>query len=155
MKAKKVIAISIATFIVLLLVAIAFDARTSALKEFNEIANLDQEIKRHEGKVIDQLAVLDISDSATVALLNSYRSAESSQERQRQFSALIAHTQAELVKRSDASDPLKRRVVDEFLGALNRRQVVERRYSDQVAQYNRSGDSWGKSLGGLPAIILP
>ena len=153
MKAKKVIVIAVLIFTALLLIAIVFDARSSALKEFNDIAALDEEIKRHESKAIDQLTALEIADETTLTQLNSYRSAGAGQERQQQFNALIAHAQAELVKRADASDPLKRRIVDEFLGALNRRQVVEKRYTDLVAQYNGSGDSWGKSLGRLPATI--
>ncbi len=154
MKAKKVIVIAVVMFIALLLIAIIFDARSSALKEFNDIVALDEEMKRYESKAVDQLAALSISDEKSSALLNSYRSAGSAQERQQQFKALIAQAQAELVKRADASDPLKRRIVDEFLGALNRRQVVEKRYTDLVVQYNRNGDSWGKSLGRLPAAIL-
>jgi cell division protein ZapA (FtsZ GTPase activity inhibitor) len=155
MRAKKFLLFAALIFICILAIAFIFDARSSALKEYHAIASLDQEIKRFEQKALGQLTALNISDDVTLQLLKSYQAEEDISKRQQKFAELVAHAQAELIKRSDASDPLKRRVVDEFLGALNRRQVVEKNYAELVTQYNSSADSWGKSLARLPATIVP
>lgn len=134
MKAVKGIAILVVIFVVLIIIAYRFDEKNSVDKREQEIAQVDQEMKVLEKKAVSQLKILLPDSSPTKALINSYEQITTGEERVVAFQKLIDQGQSEVVGLIDASDPLKRRVLDEFTGALNRLRIVEEHHAKLIQE---------------------
>jgi hypothetical protein len=64
-----------------------------------------------------------------------------SNQRRNVFRELVLVTKKELLSGTDATDPLKRNLVDIFLGALNRREILDQQYLKLIDQFNKGSDS--------------
>lgn len=146
---------SIFVFLFALTVAYICDLRASAVAAFQEITEHDKELQINEQKMITQIEAFGLGRSELSDSLAAYLAAAKAEERRRLFSALLARVPKSILEQLDQDNLINRRALDEYLGTLNRRDLIEKRLLASVAVYNDRISHLGKRAAMLPERVGP
>jgi hypothetical protein len=126
----------------LLAIAIAVDCTRLANDARERVRIADAELIKHEQRLA---SLLDASPHATPEVkeaIANYRNAKGWQPRHAAFEKLAATFQQSMSSKVDATNPLDRKFMDDAAGAINRRQVAEKPFDEELAAYRAYLQSW-------------
>lgn len=126
----------------LVAIAIAVDCVRMASDSGERVRIADAELIKHEQRLATLLEASPQATPEVKAALTTYRSAESSQARHAAFEKLSAAFQQTMSSKLDATNPLDRKFMDDAAGAINRRQVAEKPFDEELAAYQAYLRSW-------------
>ncbi len=136
MSPAKIAAILGSIFLSLLLAAFAWDSSTMLAHAYDEVNSVDKEISRQEHRYLESLKGLtpnvEISN-----LISSYEAAQSPTERSERFETLNSEVNKQIVTSLDPTNPIKRPLLDELVGALNRRKIARAELTARADRYNQ------------------
>ena len=157
MKAAKFFSVVVIVFLSLFAAAFAWDSASSIKQQYAQVQAMDRELALQEGRFIQTIYGQHADDAeARDKLIEQYRNAPGGDERREVFSELMNRTRQSLGA-VDPANPLARRFADESAGAINRWQLLHRRFEETTAAYNDFAQGLrgrlGRSLTGLPERI--
>ena len=155
MKPIQFILIALIFFAVVITGALVWDSTTAVNTAYETIMAADGEVKIYEDKFVTLAKALPQKDRELTNLVQSYEHAATDGERRKIFSDLAATAQRIMIDENNPSDPMRRRVFDEAVGALNRRQVTERHLAAAIASYNSIMSSYRGSIAKLVGTEHP
>jgi len=110
-------------------------------------------MKKFEVKAIAQIHSVESKSADVVSDLQRYQAATTMYARHEIFDQLAAKATSEMSKQPVGDERIRRMRVDEFAGALNRRQFIEERFEAAVKEFNKGHGSFARSLAGVPSSI--
>lgn len=136
----------------LLAVAIAVDCVRLASATAERVQLADVELIKHEKRLV---SLLDASPHATPEVksaLADYRAARDVESRHAVYERLATSFQQTMSTTLDATNPLDRKFMDDTAGAINRRQVAEKSFDEELAARQAYLHSW---RGTIARMISP
>jgi uncharacterized protein YPO0396 len=102
----------------------------------------DAEMAKNELRLAN---VIDGSPKATPevhATIAKLRSAQGRGERIDAYNSLVANLRNTISSQIDATNPLDRKFMDEAAGAMNRREVAQKEYDEELVPYGAYMKTW-------------
>lgn len=126
----------------LLAIAIAVDCVRLASDAGERVRIADAELIKYETRLATLLEASPQATPEVKAELTTYRSAKDWDTRHAAFEKLAAAFQQTMSGKLDATNPLDRKFMDDTAGAINRRQVAEEPFDEELASYRAFLQSW-------------
>ena len=114
-----------------------WDASHALSAAAEAVEQADAEVKVQEERLLYLSSSIPEAGSQLEVLLKEYRDARSRPIRREAYQKIVSLLQKVFLSAADPSNPLRRRMLDELMGAVNRREISERRYSEAIADYQR------------------
>jgi hypothetical protein len=130
----------------LLLGAATIDCARIAGDYQRRVATADGELQKHEGRLVK---VLDGAPKVTPEVstaLSTYKAASTADERHTAYDGLTKSFQQTMSGAVDATNPLDRKFMDEAAGSINRRQIAEKQYDEEMVAYKGFLQTWRGKL---------
>lgn len=132
----------------LIFVAIIVDCVRLANDARHRVELADQELLKHEQRLVTVLKGAPERSSEVQAAIERHESASEILARHEAYQQLVTAFQSTMADKLDATNPLSRKFMDDAAGAINRRQVAEKAYDEELRAYKEFMNSWRGQLGG-------
>jgi hypothetical protein len=116
-------------------IAAAWDCVRLAGDVRHRVELADAELRKHEERFMALVTGSPDLTPEVEAAVAIYRGAESMQERHAAYAAVVATFRKTMSRQADPTHPLDRKFMDDAAGAVNRREVAEKAYSEEIAAY--------------------
>jgi hypothetical protein len=126
----------------LLAVAIAVDCVRLAADAAERTRLADAELIKHETRLAKLLESSPLATPEVKQAVANYRSAKDWPTRHAAYESLTSSFQQSMSGKLDATNPLDRKFMDDMAGAINRRQVAEKPFDQELAAYQAYLNSW-------------
>ena len=126
----------------LLAVAIAVDCVRLAADARDRVRMADDELKKHEVRLTKLLASSPQLSPEVKSAIATHEAAADIPSRHAAYDNVVTSFQKTMSQSLDATNPLDRKFMDDTAGAINRRQVAEKPYNEELAAYQAYLDSW-------------
>jgi hypothetical protein len=130
----------------LLAVAIVIDCVRLAGDARGRAQMADGELRKHEDRLVTLLAASPQVTPQVNESIAAYRAAGDLPARHAAYQQVVASFRQTMNGAADATNPLDRKFMDDTTGAINRREVAEQPYDDEMAAYRAYLGSWRGSL---------
>jgi hypothetical protein len=130
----------------LLLAAAAIDCARIAGDYQRRVAIADGELQKPEGRFVKVLEGSPKLTPEVSAALSAYKAATTADERHAAYDQLTKSFQQTMSGAVDATNPLDRKFMDEAAGSINRRQIAEKQYDEEMAAYKSFLQTWRGKL---------
>jgi hypothetical protein len=134
----RVIALAILGMIALLAVAFAWDSVRMAAEARRRLALADDEMHKHEVRLMKLLAESPQASSAVKEAIDEHQVAASMHSRHDAYQKVVGAFQRTMSDDIDPTNPLDRKYMDDIAGAINRRERAEQSYDQEAAGYQKS-----------------
>lgn len=152
MKAAVALGTAALFFTLLIVAAFSWDSMRSLENAYDKAMAAEREVRNQEERFLAILPAIGAKNPDIEAAISKYRQTEDIASRRRAFQDIVS--QIGTAKPTDPTDPIARRVADEFAGAQNRRQIALRHYQNAAAAYNEFAQGlrgrFGRALTDLP-----
>jgi hypothetical protein len=135
MKRRIIIVLAVLAMLGLLGLAFAIDCLRVAAGHRADIALADDEVKKHEQRLMQQLKSSPNASPEVTSAIAAYESVETPTNRRTAYDEVVAAFRRTMVENVDPTDPLARKFMDDTAGAINRRQVALDPYDVETAEY--------------------
>lgn len=126
----------------LLAVAIAVDCVRLAADAHDRVRLADDELKKHEVRLAKLLASSPQLSPEVKSALAAHETAVDTPARRAAYDDLVTSFRTSMSQSLDATNPLMRKFMDDTTGAINRRQLAEKPYEEELAAYDAYLTSW-------------
>ena len=116
--------------------AFAFDCHRLALQARSRVELADQELRKHEQRLVKVLSVSPALTPDVQFAITIYEGSSQPPLRHTAYDKLVAAFQKTMQAELDPADPLARKFMDDVAGALNRREIAEKSYDAEIAAYH-------------------
>jgi hypothetical protein len=134
---KLILPLAIVAMVALLGAAAAWDCVRLAADARYRVSLADQEMEKHELRLVKLLSASSASAPDVQAAVATYRAAENLQTRHEAYEQLVANLRNHRTDEHDATNPLDRKFMDDVAGAINRREIAQQPYEEEFAAYQR------------------
>jgi hypothetical protein len=117
--------------------AVAWDSVRMASDARHRVDLADQEMQKHELRLVKLLAGFVQRSPEVQAAIAAYQRAGSPPERHEAYEQLVTSFQESKSSEIDPTHPLDRKFMDDIAGAINRREIAQQQYEDEVDAYQR------------------
>ena len=152
MKAKVFLSLGIGAA-ALVVGAMAWDATRTTSDALARVRNVDSELKKQETRFIVTLDRAPSKDSELVAALKAYERAADIGSRHKVFQDVVSAAHRKLIPALSSVDTAQRKVLDDLLGAVNRRDIAYKMYSDELNECEKTIQSAKGGIGGLIGAV--
>lgn len=130
--------------------AFALDSVRAERARQAEVDQLDTDLAAQEKRLLAALDRLAELPRPVTQARVAYQAATNRDDRQARYTELATMVQREVMPSLDVNQPADRLALDELAGAINRREVVSRRWDELAAEYR----AWQATLRGRWAARL-
>jgi hypothetical protein len=130
-----VIAMAMLGMIVLLAAAVAWDSVRMAAEARRRLALADDEMQKHELRLMKLLADSPKVSSEVKAAIGEHQEAASMHARHDAYDKVVRAFRQTMSDAVDPTNPLDRKFMDDIAGAINRRERAEQSYDQESAGY--------------------
>jgi hypothetical protein len=95
----------------------------------------DQELVKHEQRLVKLLIGTGLMTEQVKSAINAYLAADAAPERHEAYEKVVAAFRQTMQTDFDPTDPLDRKFMDDVAGAINRRERAEPPYEAEAAAY--------------------
>ncbi len=138
----RVIALAILGMIVLLASAVAWDSVRMAAEARRRLALADEELRKHESRLMRLLADSPKVSSEVKAAIGAHQEATSMQARHDAYQSVVGAFRQTMSSAVDPTNPLDRKFMDDIAGTINRRERAEQSYDQEAAGYQSALDGF-------------
>ncbi len=150
---KLVIPGVVVAMLLLLSSAFVLDCLRYAASARQRVALADEEMRKHEQRLVGLLSSGQGASPELQSALSAYNEAAGSmQNRHAAYRKLAAFALSSAGGKADPNDTLARTRMDNIAGAINRRDVAEKQYAVEAAEYQKF---LGSFLGRVAQIFSP
>ena len=147
---KLILPLAIVAMVALLGAAAAWDCVRLAADAQYRVSLADQEMEKHELRLVKLLSASSASSPEVQAAVATYRSADNLHSRHKAYEQLVSNLRNHPSDERDAANPLDRKFMDDVAGAINRREIAQQPYEEEFAAYQRFLSSFrGRAARGL------
>jgi hypothetical protein len=132
---KLVIPIALLAMATLIGAAMAWDCVRLANDARTRVELADQELAKHEQRLVKTLEGVPERSPEVEAALKDYAAAWDLTPRHEAYDKLVASFQQTMSEQIDATNPLQRKFMDDVAGAINRREIAEKQFDVEWAAY--------------------
>jgi hypothetical protein len=135
---KLVLPIAIVLMMVLIAAAYVWDSVRAAASARHRVDLADQEMQRHEQRLLKLLTEHPEATAEVKAAVASFQNdADTPQKRRDAYAQVVASFNSTMAVEIDATNPLKRKFIDDVTGAMNRREIAQKQYDEESTAYQR------------------
>ena len=138
----RVIALAILGMIVLLASAVAWDSVRMAAEARRRLALADEELYKHESRLMKLLANSPKVSSEVQAVIVEHQAATNMQARHDAYQRVVGAFRQTMSDAVDPTNPLDRKFMDDIAGVINRRERAEQSYDQEAAGYQSALDGF-------------
>ncbi|MEX2169265.1 MAG: hypothetical protein WD851_08135 [Pirellulales bacterium] len=149
---KGVLLIAVLIMVALLAGAVVWDCVGLAEDAQHRVSLADEEIAKHERRLMKLLESSPQVSPEVEATVAAYRGANSLEAKRAAYDDVVANFRRTMAGSVDATNPLDRKFMDDVAGAINRREVAEKPYEEELAAYEAFMNTW---RGGVARWFLP
>jgi hypothetical protein len=132
---KLIIPLALLTMACLIGIALAVDCVRLANDARERVELADQELAKHESRLVKTLEGSADQTPEVAAALKDYSAAWELKPRHAAYDKLVATFQRTMSTNIDATNPANRKFMDDASGAINRRQVAEKLFDEEWRAY--------------------
>ena len=136
-----ILPLAVLAMIILLGVAVAVDCARLSAAARGRVQIADAELQKHELRLIQLLSGSPLLSSDVRTAITAYRGAASPPARHEAYGKLVAEFRRTMSSKVDPTNPLDRQFMDEIAGAINRREIAQKSYDDELAPYEKFSNS--------------
>jgi hypothetical protein len=126
--------------------AIAMDCVRLAKDAQHRVELADAELLKNETRLVKQLEGNPKTTDSVRSAIDHWKGAHDREARMSAYDALAASYRNTMSGAIDATNPMARRFVDDAAGAMNRREVAQKQYEEELAAYQNYLNSWRGSV---------
>jgi hypothetical protein len=97
----------------------------------------DQEMQKHELRLVKLLAASSAFSPIVQSAISTYQAADDATTRHKAYEQLVVIFRTNLAGEIDPTNPLDRKFMDDVAGAINRREIAEKQFDEEMAAYQR------------------
>jgi hypothetical protein len=135
MKGRSLVAAAVAALVALIAAAFAVDCVRLASQARGRVDLADQELAKHEQRLVKLLTGAASVSPEVQTAITAYQEAASPPARHAAYEALVASFRQTMQAEIDPTNALDRKFMDDVAGAINRREVAEPPYDDEMTAY--------------------
>jgi hypothetical protein len=132
---KLVVPLAILLMAAVVLGAFALDSVRMAAAERHRSELADQELQKHEKRLVTLLAGSNERSPEVDSAIKTYKAAENLPARHAAYTQLVVTFRQTMSTKIDPTNPLDRRFMDDIAGAINRRDIAEKPFQNEWAAY--------------------
>lgn len=132
---KLVLPVAVLAMLALIGAAVALDCVLLAIAAREPAASADEQLQKQEQRLIELLEGSPRLSPETKAAIAAYRDATGWQARHAAYDKVVASFRQTMTEQVDPTNPLDRRFMDDTAGAINRREVAQKPFDDEVVAY--------------------
>lgn len=132
---KLIIPVVLLAMACLIGVAMVVDCIRLAGDMRDRVVLADQELAKHEARLVKVLEGLPDQSPEVAAALKDYAAAWDLKARHAAYDKLVAAYQSTMTAKGDVSNPASRKFMDDANGAINRREVAEKQFDAEWQEY--------------------
>ena len=146
---KMILPLAIVAMAALLGAAAAWDCVRLASSARYRVTLADEEMQKHERRLVKLLNDSPNTSPDVRSAVASYESADKREARDEAYERVVAQIRGRTDDKIDAASPLDRKFMDDVAGAINRREIAQRPYEEELAAYQRFLGSFRGSVARL------
>jgi hypothetical protein len=139
---KLILPIALLAMAALLGAAVAIDCVRLAAAARYRVDLADAEMVKPEIRFVNLLSGYAKSTPEIQSAISNLKSIHGRRARMDGYEALVASFRKTMSAEIDVSNPLDRKFMDDAAGAMNRRDVAQKQYDEEVANYQNFLNSW-------------
>jgi hypothetical protein len=143
---KLILPLAILAMAALLGGAVALDCVRLAADGHGRVLFADGQMATQEIRLVKALDNSAKKSPEVESSITNLRSIHDRRARIEAYDALVATFRNSLSGKIDPTNPLDRKFMDEAAGAINRREVAQKRYDEELAVYQNYLNSWRGSV---------
>lgn len=128
--------------------AVVWDCVRLAQDARHRVSLAEEEIAKHEGRLIRLLESSPQVSPEVETAIAAYQSANELSAKRAAYEEVVAAFRKTMSGSVDATNPLDRKFMDDVAGAINRRDVAEKPYEEELAAYQSFMDSGRGAVAG-------
>jgi hypothetical protein len=132
-----IVPLAIVAMVALLGAAAAWDCVRLAADARHRVALADQDMQKHELRLVKLLTARENSSPELQSAASTYQAANTATARHEAYEQLVAIIRSKKANGVDATNPLDRKFMDDVAGAINRREIAEQPYDEELAAYQQ------------------
>ena len=134
---KIVLPIAVLAMLALIAAAIALDCVRFASAACQRVALADGEMQKHEARLLKLLTGNPQLTPEVQSALTALQGPEVPENRHSLYDGLVRSFRETMASKIDPNSTLDRKFMDDIFGAVNRREVAQKQYDDELAAYRR------------------
>ncbi len=135
MKKQLIVPIALLAMAAFIGAAMVWDCVRLANNARERVELADQELAKHEQRLVKILSGSAERSPEVEAALQQYAAAWDLKPRHEAYDKLVASFQQTMAGKVDATNPLERKFMDDVAGAINRCQIAEKQFDEEWAAY--------------------
>ena len=143
---KLIIPLAIVVMLALLGAAVAWDCIRLAADAHHRVLLADGEMIKQEIRLVNLLAGSAKTTPEVQSAIANLKVIRDRQSRMEAYDLLVASIRKTTSGIADPTNPLDRKFMDDIAGAINRREMAERQYDDELSAYRDFLRSWRGSV---------
>jgi hypothetical protein len=143
---KLIVPLALLAMAALLGTAVVRDCVRLAADQHSRVLVADSQMAMQEMRLVTILENSAKTTPEVYAAISTLKSIRGRQARMQAYDALVASFQKTMSGKIDATNPLDRKFMDEAAGAINRREVAQKRYDEESTVYQDFLNSWRGSI---------
>ncbi len=134
---KAVLPLAVLAMLGLIGAAVAWDCVRLAADARHRVELADEELQKHEQRLVTLLTGSPRLSREVHDAVNAHQETSGPQARHAAYDKLVASFRQTMSESIDPTNPLDRRFMDDIAGAINRREVAQKPYDNEVAEYHQ------------------
>ncbi len=139
---KLIVPLALLVMAVVLGLAIAIDCAHLAADKYSRVLVADGQMVTQEIRLVNVLSNSAKMTPEVQSAITTLKAIHSRKERMEAYDALVGSFQKTMADKVDATNPLDRKFMDDAAGAINRRNVAQKQYDEEAAEYHRFLSTW-------------
>jgi hypothetical protein len=132
---KLALPIAIVTMMLLIGAAYTWDSVRAANAARHRVDLADQELQKQEQRLVKLLAENPKTTVDVQTVMAEHKNAASPDVRRDAYERLASAVKTSMSTRFDPANPAERSMMDNIVGAINRHEVAQKMYDDELAAY--------------------
>lgn len=132
---KAIIPLALLAMACLMVVAVAADCLRFEADARARVESADAELKKHEDRLARLLAGSPHVSPEMQAAIAAHEKAAGPRERHETYEQLVAQFRQTMSAAVDPTNPLDRKFMDDVAGSINRREVAQKQYDQELSAY--------------------
>jgi hypothetical protein len=126
--------------------AVAIDCVRLAKAAQHRVELADAELVKNETRLVKQLDGNTKTTASVHSAIDRWKGSQGREARMSAYDALAASYRNTMSGAIDATNPLDRKFIDDAAGAMNRREVAQKQYDEEMTSYQNYLNSWRGSV---------
>jgi hypothetical protein len=152
MKGRTLVVAAASAMVALIAAAFAVDCVRLAAQARGRVDLADQELAKHEQRLVKLLSGAPSISPEVERAIAAYQAAADLPARHAAYDALVAAFRQTMETKIDPTNALDRKFMDDVAGAINRREIAETPYDDEMSAYR---EYLGGLRGGVALWFVP